>query len=91
MSKQVDSRLEKMAQGLGVIEGDLGKYYPTDRIPKGTVVEDQWLGRPIRIDRSAIDGVPKATWLDTGEVPMQLLSRWYGFSFTFPNCEIFAP
>ena len=23
--------------------------------------------------------------------PMQLFSRWYGFSFTFPGCEIYEP
>jgi hypothetical protein len=26
-------------------------------------------------------------WSD-GEVPMQLLSRWYGFAFTYPGCRI---
>ena len=48
------------------------------------------MDRPIKIERSAIDGVPKATWLDNGEVPMQLLTRWYGFSFTYPGCLIYA-
>ena len=34
------------------------------------------------------DGVPVATW-DDGSCPVQLFSRWYGFSLTFPQCDIF--
>jgi hypothetical protein len=31
----------------------------------------------------------ETAWADTGEQPMQLLSRWYGFSFTYAGCEIY--
>lgn len=91
MSKEIDPRLPEGEQGLGLMD-DLanGKFYPVKLIPKGGMIEDIWLGRKIRIERNALDGVPFATWLDTGEAPMQLLSRWYGFSFTYPNCEIYT-
>lgn len=39
-------------------------------------IEDEWLGRTVRIERNALDGVPFATWVnDKDEAPMQLLSR----------------
>ena len=89
MAGKIDARLDKMTQGLGVIVGMMGKYYPMSAVPKGGSIEDVWMDRPIKIERGAIDGVPKAIWLDNGEVPMQLLTRWYGFSFTYPGCEIY--
>lgn len=91
MSQEIDPRLPEGEQGLGLMD-DLahGKFYPVKLIPKGGAIEDEWLERPLRIERNALDGVPFATWVDTGEAPMQLLSRWYGFSFTYPDCEIFS-
>jgi hypothetical protein len=91
MAGAIDDRLDKLTQGLGVIVDSMGKYYPMRAVPKGGSIEDVWLERPLKIERGAIDGIPKATWLDNGDVPMQLLSRWYGFSFTFPGCEIYDP
>ena len=90
MSRPMDDRFRPDEQGLGIIdEQDRGKFYPMDWLPKGEVVSDVWHGRTVLIERGAIDGVPSAKWADGGE-PMQLLTRWYGFSFTYPNCEIFA-
>jgi len=89
MNEPVDRRLDKLTQGLGVIVGNKAKYYPMSRIPADGVY-DQWLGRVLRVQRGAIDGVPRANWRDTNEEPLQLLSRWYGFSFTYPHCEIFT-
>ncbi len=90
MSKKIDGRLPKDKQGLGVIGADdSGKFYPMDLLPKGQRVTDVWHGRTLIIERGEIDGVPTARWADGEEPPMQLLSRWYGFSFTYPNCEIY--
>lgn len=86
---EIDDRLEKMAQGLGVIDGEQGKFYPMAQIAKGEAIEDEWRGRPLKVERGALDGTLRATWLDTDNVPMQLLSRWYGFAFTYPGCEIY--
>jgi hypothetical protein len=88
MNAPVDPRMDRLTQGLGVIVGNQAKYYPMSRIPADGVY-DPWLGRILRVQRGAIDGVPHASWQDTNEEPLQLLSRWYGFSFTYPRCEIF--
>lgn len=88
MNESVDPRMDRLTQGLGVIVGKKAKYYPMDLIPLGGF-QDNWLGRILCIQRGAIDNVPRAYWQDTNEEPMQLLSRWYGFSFTYPNCEFF--
>jgi hypothetical protein len=90
LSEAIDPRLDKLTQGLGVVVGKKAKYYPMDRIPANGI-QDEWLHRRLCIERGGIDDVPRATWLDTGEQPMQLLSRWYGFSFTYPGCEIYEP
>ena len=90
MSRDVDPRLEAHAQGLGVIVGEEGKYYPMSAIPKGGRIEDDWLERTLQVERNQLDGVLFARWLDSGEVPMQLLTRWYGFSFTYPGCAIYG-
>lgn len=88
MSEPIDPRLDKLTQGLGVIVGKKAKYYPLSRIPPDGI-RDQWLGRILRVTRGAISSVPHARWQDADEEPMQLLSRWYGFSFTYPHCEVY--
>jgi hypothetical protein len=88
LSEPIDPRLDKLEQGVGVLAGKKAKFYPSDRIPANGVY-DPWLNRVLCLQRGAADGVPRARWLDTEEEPMQLLSRWYGFSFTYPGCEIY--
>lgn len=88
MQSDVDPRLPELAQGLGIILDGQAKYYPFSTIPSNGL-EDRWLNRSLRVERNETNGVPRAVWQDTGEYPMQLLSRWYGFSFTYPDCEIY--
>lgn len=90
MSKPIDPRLPKLTQGLGVIVGGKAKYYPINAIPKGGHIDDEWGNGILRVARSQMDGIPSASWHDTGEMPMQLLTRWYGFAFTYPDCEIYG-
>lgn len=90
MSREIDPRLPRLAQGLGVIVGSKARYYPMSAIPMEGF-DDAWGAGTLHIARGALDGVPLAAWKDTGELPMQLLSRWYGFSFTYPDCEIYEP
>jgi hypothetical protein len=87
MSEPIDPRLNKLTQGLGVVVGKQAKFYPMTSIP-AEGIEEAWNGRTLNIAHGVIDGVPYAVWKDNGEKPMQLLSRWYGFSFTYPGCEI---
>ena len=91
MSDEIDSRLPEGEQGLGLMVGtERGKFYPLKMIDPADGIADEWEGRRVSIKRNELDGVPEAIWVDTGERPMQMLSRWYGFSFTYPNCEIFG-
>jgi len=88
MQSEPDPRLPELTQGLGVIFNGIAKYYPLSAIPSSGL-EDRWLNRTLRVQLGEIDGVPRAIWNETNEQPMQLLTRWYGFSFTYPDCEIY--
>jgi hypothetical protein len=61
-----------------------GQFIPKDGL------EDHWHGRILRVELNRLDGVPYAYWKGTGECPMQLLTRWYGFAFTYPGCGIWG-
>ena len=89
MQHKPDPRLPELTQGLGVIVDGRAKYYPLPAIPANGL-EDRWLNRTLRVECSKNDGVSHAFWNDTSEKPMQLLTRWYGFSFTYPGCEIYT-
>lgn len=88
LSEPIDPRLDKLTQGLGVIVGGQAKFYPMRSLAEGGI-NDDWQGRTLYITRGSLDGVPCARWAGTDEEPIQLLTRWYGFSFTYPNCEIY--
>lgn len=88
MQGQPDPRLPELTQGLGVIFDGNAKYYPLFTIPPEGL-DDRWLNRRLHIQLDQMDGVPQATWVETDRRPMQLLTRWYGFSFTYPGCDIF--
>jgi len=91
MSAEPDARLPERTQGLGVMDEEHhGKFYPLGALPEDGQIEDLWQGRRLVISRSQIDGVPKARWADGEDGPMQLLTRWYGFAFTYPDCEIYS-
>jgi hypothetical protein len=83
---KADDRLPRMAQGLGVAEAGRARFYPAAAI--GTGIQDSWDGRTLRVAFGPVDGVPFAGWEDGGR-PFQMFTRWYGFSYTFPGCEIF--
>ena len=91
MNGDIDERLPEGENGLGIMDEDNNaKFYPLNAIAKGGSITDQWQGRELIITRGRIDGTPRAKWADTGEKPMQLLTRWYGFSFTYPGCDIYS-
>jgi len=84
---ELDTRLPDRTQGLGVMVDEEACFYPTDRVRKPVTV--QLGGRRLKISVSDDDNVPTADPLDGKERPFQLYTRWYGFSFTFPDCEIY--
>ena len=88
MQSDIDPRLPELTQGLGIILDGQAKYYPLSTIPSNGL-EDRWLNRSLHVEYNKIDGAPRAIWVETGDQPMQLLTRWYGFSFTYPGCKIY--
>lgn len=83
-----DSRLPEMEIGLAVINGNARRFYTMDKIKDG--IEDELGGRSLKLNMDPDDGVPCATWSDDSTRPMQLFSRWYGISYTYPGCEIYG-
>jgi len=84
---EVDDRLPKMTLGLGVVVNGQARFYPLDQIKGG--LRDDWAGRPLTVGIDAASAVPEARWAD-GSRPIQLFLRWYGFSLTFPNSQVYG-
>lgn len=82
-----DERLPEMTHGLGVIVGKRAKFYPMQQLK--TPIVDDWQGRALDVGIGTVDGVPYARWQDDQSRPMQLLSRWYGFAYSYPGCDLF--
>ena len=89
LSGPVDSRRPAFEPGLGVIVGERARFYPLVDLPDGSAVTDEWFGRSLYLTRQAAES-PRARWIDREEIPMQLLTRWYGFAFTYPTCSIYG-
>ena len=85
MSEAYDC-LDPMLPGLGVTVGNVHRFYPMRALQ--TPVEDEIAGRPLRVFVGELDGTPHAR-LEDGAEPMQLMTRWYGFSYTYPGCELY--
>jgi hypothetical protein len=85
---KLDDRLPEMTNGLGIMIEEVQRFYPLDVIGNG--IKDDILGQNLIVKIRASDKVPFAEFLDTDDYPPQLFCRWYGFSYTFPKCEIFG-
>jgi len=85
-----DSRLPEMEIGLGVVTDQTQRFYPLSALSTSATspsLDDTLDGRAIRLSLGS-DSVPSAIWSDDATRPTQLFSRWYGFSLTYPKCEI---
>ena len=82
-----DKRLPEFTRGLGVVEEGRACYYPLRSIGDG--IKDAWGDRVLSVNIGRTDRVPFAEWED-GVRPMQMFSRWYGFSYTFADCRIYV-
>jgi hypothetical protein len=90
----VDTRLPEMASGLGVIAGEVQRFYPVETIKAvGGQIQDEVEGQRIRVYIDPDDQVPHAIYINGTDVhsPVQLFSRWYGFYLTYPACDIYSP
>ena len=80
-----DDRLERKTQGLGVVVDGHAKFYPVSTIGEG--IQDTLGGRELRVWIRTEDRVPTCEFAD-GTIPFHLFCRWYGFSATYPECEL---
>lgn len=83
-----DTRLPEHVSGLGITIDGSAKFYPVSRLSAGPVT-DTLAGHELTVVLDPVDRVPRAT-LATGEMPMQLFTRWYGFAYSYPGCAIFG-
>lgn len=81
-----DPRLPELAPGLGVVIDGVARFYPRALLAEGAV-EERHGDRRLVVSLGADDGVARARFED-GEVPFQLQSRWYGFAYSYPGCEV---
>ena len=81
-----DDRQPEMEIGLGVVTDGVRRFYPKRSIGEG--IDDEIDGRALHIHIGE-DAVPVAKW-DNGSRPLQLFTRWYGFSYTYPYCEVWG-
>jgi hypothetical protein len=81
-----DDRQSEMEIGLGIVTDGVRRFYPKRSIGEG--IDDKIDGQTLHIHIGE-DAVPVAKWGD-GSRPMQLFTRWYGFSYTYPDCEVWG-
>lgn len=85
-----DTRLPDMVSGLGVHTKKTKRFYTIQTIQEvGGVLHDRVDDKAVTITLGP-DGHPQAHFDESGEKPMQLYCRWYGFAFTFPGCELYG-
>ena len=83
----VDDRLDPMTSGLAVLVGEVCAFYPFERL--GQVLVDRTAGVEYRVVAPE-DGANVYAVTADGALPMQLLTRWYGISFSHPGCAIYS-
>mmetsp|Transcript_1492 Transcript_1492/g.4025 ORF Transcript_1492/g.4025 Transcript_1492/m.4025 type:complete len:199 (+) Transcript_1492:325-921(+) len=85
---QVDARLPKLANGLGVLSGREARFYPMKAVKAaGGALKEELDGRTLEVAMEPGEP-PRAQWEGGGE-PFQFLSRWYGWSVSYPGTSIF--
>jgi len=81
----VDSRLPEHTRGLGLMGDAEQLFIPQDRLRDGLDLEFE--GQHLHAGIEPDSGVPFAKDAQGGR-PLQLWSRWYGFSLSHPDCKI---
>ena len=81
-----DERLGEQTSGLGVVVDGEARFYPVAALRAGAVTDD-WPRGALTVALGDVDRVPFAVWADATH-PFQLFTRWYGFSFTYPDCGL---
>jgi hypothetical protein len=89
---KVDQRLPEMMSGLGIIDGNIQRFYSVDSLKKeGGRIQDTINNKNIMVYLENGSNIPRAEILQNPEniQLLQLYTRWYGFYLTYPDCEVY--
>lgn len=86
-----DARCAAMDLGLGVVIDGVARFYPASELKR--VRSAPWhdeLGGALLTISADKDGKTFDAKQSDGTRPFQVWSRWYGFSASYPHCQLFA-
>ena len=65
---------------------------PVHYVGVGEGIDDTVGTRSLRVAPAGENGLVEAVFVsaDSSSRPLQLLTRWYGFAYTYPGCEIYG-
>ncbi|GGE29517.1 hypothetical protein GCM10011571_34540 [Marinithermofilum abyssi] len=86
---EADPRLPFMTSGVGLVGEATRRFYPVKEIRlQGGEVCDEFEGKRVRISLGSRE-LPVVEFPGSNRPSFYLFSRWYGFSYTYPGCEIY--
>ncbi len=88
MSKN-DDRVNEHEIGLGVVIDGHAKFYSVDKIIEAKSLIDHLEDQELEITFDHDSRIPRCTIVGSDILPMQLYTRWYGFSYTYKNCDVY--
>jgi len=84
-----DTRLEEHVIGLGIVINNKAKFYPVDDIISEKTIRDVFQDLNLEITFDEASRTPRCKIKNEDTIPMQLYTRWYGFSYTYKGCQIY--
>jgi hypothetical protein len=85
-----DARRDEFELGLGVVAGGQARFYPASELAKRTTpFVDELGGVALVVDHDE-QGLGRVETLGNSDAAFEVWGRWYGFSVTFPKCDIWS-
>jgi hypothetical protein len=85
-----DPRREELELGLGVVAGGQARFYPASELAKrDTPFVDELGGTALVVDHDE-QGLGRVEALGSADAPFEVWGRWYGFSVSFPACDVWT-
>lgn len=84
-----DHRQDENDIGIGVVIDGRAKFYNIKEVIEAKVLRDQFAGQDLQITFDEGTRIPRCVIEGTEKLPMQLYTRWYGFSYTYKNCDLY--
>jgi uncharacterized protein DUF3179 len=85
-----DPRRRELELGLGVVSGGKARFYPASELAKReSPFVDELGGTAIVVDHDA-HGLGHVEPIGQADAPFEVWGRWYGFSSSFPACDVWT-